>query len=180
MQTLYEKNHREMQHSLRVSALCEEIALQMKLDKDTISQIKTAGLMHDIGKIAISEGILNKPCSLLPDEWNEVKRHSEIGYRILSSVNEFSEIANHILEHHEKWDGSGYPKGLKGEEISLQARIINVADAYDAMTGYRTYRSALSKEEAIAEIIKFSGIHFDPMISRVLVENVLQETWKQS
>ncbi|MBN2604963.1 MAG: HD-GYP domain-containing protein, partial [Bacilli bacterium] len=179
MQTLYEKNHREMQHSLRVSALCEQIAREMKLDKDAIGQIKTAGLMHDIGKIAISEEILNKPTTLLSGEWNEVKRHSEIGYRILNSVNEFSDIANYILEHHEKWNGTGYPKGLKGEEISLQARIINVADAFDAMTGYRTYRTALSKEDAIAEIIKYAGIQFDPSICKIFVENILHAKYEK-
>lgn len=100
-------------------------------------------------------------------------------YRILASVNEFSEIAIHVLQHHEKWNGKGYPKGIKGEEISLQARVIAIADAYDAMTGNRTYRTELSEEEAIAEIRRCSGTQFDPDISRIYIEKVLGKEWGQ-
>lgn len=177
MRTLYEKNSREMNHSLRVGNLCEQLAKRLDLSIDKIKQIKTAGLMHDIGKIAVNEEILNKPSTLTEEEWTEIKRHSEVGCRILSSVNEFNDIANYILEHHEKWDGSGYPNGLKGEEITFEARIINIADAYDAMTGYRTYRSKLTKDQAIAEIKKYAGIHFDPEICKVFVVEVLNEEW---
>ena len=146
----------------------------MSFTNDEANEIKLAGLMHDIGKIGISETILNKPNNLNTNDWVEVKRHPEIGYRILSSVNEFSQIANYVLEHHEKWDGTGYPKGLKGDEISLQARIIAVADSYDAMTKERTYRKALSKEEAIAELKKCSGTQFDPEVVKVFIENDLE------
>jgi len=138
MSSLYEKNHREMLHSKRVSVICEAMATQMKFSQDDINRIRTAGLMHDIGKIAIVDTLLNKVGSLNRDEWDEIKRHSEIGYRILSSANEFSEIADYVLAHHEKWDGSGYPKGLSGEDIPLEARIIAVADSFDAMTSDRT------------------------------------------
>lgn len=172
MNTLYEKNNREMLHSKRVSEVCEEIASKMNFEKDAFHQIRLAGLMHDIGKIGISEKILNKPGKLNSDEWKEIERHSEIGYRILSSVNEFSEIADYVLEHHEKWDGTGYPRGLKGEEISLQARIIAVADAFDAMTSHRAYRSALSEEKAINEIKKCAGIQFDPNIVKIFIEMI--------
>jgi len=170
--TLYEKNRREMLHSKRVSELCEMIATKMNFEKDHVNRIKVAGLLHDIGKIGIDENILNKPRELSNDEFKEIERHSEIGYRILSSVNEFSDIANYILEHHEKWDGQGYPKRLKGEEISLQARIIAVADAYDAMTSERSYSEAISKEEAILEIQKCSGTQFDPQIAKIFTENI--------
>jgi diguanylate cyclase (GGDEF)-like protein/PAS domain S-box-containing protein/putative nucleotidyltransferase with HDIG domain len=173
MNTLYEKNNREMFHSNRVSKICEDIATQMNFNKDSVNQIRIAGLMHDIGKIVIDEKILDKPQKLNFDEWKEIEKHSEIGYRILSSVNEFSEIAEYILEHHEKWNGSGYPRGLKGKEISLQARIIAVADAYDAITGERTYSKMLSEEDAINEIKRCSGTHFDPDIAKVLIEKVL-------
>jgi len=175
MNTLYEKSHREMRHSQRVSEICEIIAVKMNLDKDAINQIKMIGLIHDIGKMGIDEKILNKPGKLDNDEWNEMRKHPEIGYRILSSVNEFSEMANYILEHHERWDGKGYPKGLSGEEISLQARIVGVADAYDAMTSDRAYRMGLSEVEAIAEIKRCSGTQFDPEIAELFMEAVLRK-----
>ncbi|MEI8216516.1 MAG: PAS domain S-box protein [Eubacteriales bacterium] len=178
MNTLYEKNHREMLHSKRVSEICESLARKLNLEKDTIKQIKIAGLMHDIGKIGIDEKILNKPEKLTDEEWNEIKKHSEIGYRILSSVNEFSEVANYVLEHQEKWDGSGYPRGLKGKEISIQARIISIADAYDAMTSQRAYSSALTQQEAIDEILKYSGVQFDPEIVKVFAENVINKNFE--
>lgn len=173
--TLYEKNEREMNHSKRVSSLSERLGIELGFDKDMVNQIKIAGLMHDIGKIGIDESILNKSTGLNRDEWKEVKKHSEIGYRILSSLNEFSEIADHILAHHEKWNGTGYPKGLKGEQISIQARVINIADAFDAMTGKRTYKNPSSKTEAIDELRKFSGIQFDPNIVEVFINKVLNK-----
>lgn len=175
MNTLYEKSNREMMHSNRVGQICEKIGIRMKLDQDEINQIRTAGLIHDIGKMGIDEKILNKPGALCDEEWSEIQRHPEIGYRILSSVNEFSEMANCILEHHERWDGQGYPKGLKGEEISLQGRIVAVADSFDAMTSDRTYRKGLAQNEAIAEIKRCAGSHFDPLVARMLVEVVHTE-----
>lgn len=168
--TLYEKNNREMLHSNRVSKLCEDIAIKMNFDKDDVNKIRLAGLMHDIGKIGIAEKILNKPQKLTNNEWIEMKRHPEIGYRILSSVHEFSEIADYVLEHQERWDGKGYPRGLKGEKISLQARIIAIADAFDAMTTHRAYGIILSQGEAIEEIRKCSGTQFDPTIARLFTE----------
>ena len=173
IKTLYEKNNREMLHSKRVSELCEVIAAKLNFDKDAISQMRLAGLMHDIGKIGIDENILNKTIGLLGDEWNEMQRHSEVGYRILSSVNEFSEIANYVLEHHERWDGQGYPRGLKGDEISMQARIISVADAFDAITCVRTYKAAISEVDALVEIQRCSGSQFDPFVVKVFIEQVM-------
>ena len=167
MNTLYEKNHREMLHSKRVSEICETIASCMNLSKDDVSQIKLAGLMHDIGKIGIDERVLNSTGKLDEAEWKEVKRHSEVGYRILSSCSEFSEIAKFVLDHHERLDGKGYPKGLKSEDISIPARIIAIADAFDAMTRERTYTKVLSEQEAIDEIKRCSGTQFDPEIAKV-------------
>ena len=178
MSSLFEKNNREMKHSERVGELSADIASKMNLSEDDVRQIRIAGLMHDIGKIGIDEKILNKPMKLNAGEWKEIERHSEIGYRILSSVNEFSEIADFILEHHEKWNGKGYPKGLVHDAISLQARIIAVADAFDAMTGSRTYGKTLSNTEAVQEIIRCSGTQFDPSVTHVLVEKILGMTWK--
>ena len=173
MNTLYEKNHREMLHSKRVSNICEKIAIEMNLSIDTINQVRIAGLVHDIGKIGIDERILNCTQKLDASQWEEIKKHSEIGYRILSSVVEFTEIAKFVLQHQEKWDGTGYPTGLKGNEISLEARIITMADSYDAMTSKRTYGKILTEEEVISEIRKYSGIQFDPELAIVFIEKII-------
>jgi HD-GYP domain-containing protein (c-di-GMP phosphodiesterase class II) len=149
----------------------------MNFTKDEVSLMKIAGLMHDIGKIGIGDSILNNPDLLNKEEWRDIRRHSEIGYRILSSANEFSEIADYILEHHERWDGFGYPKGLKGDQISIQARIIGIADSYDSMTSDRSYRKALSEDEAKMEIKANAGRQFDPEIARIFVEKVLGKEW---
>ncbi len=173
MNTLFEKSKRESLHSKRVSIICKYIALNMNFEKDDVSKIKTAGLIHDIGKIGVDEFILNKPGKLNDFEWSEIKKHPEAGWRILSSAKEFVELADFINEHHEKWDGTGYPKGLKGEEISIEARIITIADTYDAMTSRRAYKKALNKEEAIAELLRCRGTQFDPEIVDVFVNKVL-------
>ena len=175
MKTLFEISEREMLHSERVSEMCGEIAFHMNFDKNEINKIKTAGLIHDIGKIGIEEKILNKVKRLEQEEWQELKKHPEIGWRILKSTTEFSELAQNILEHHERWDGKGYPKGIKGDEISKEARIINLVDSYDAMTNDRSYRNGLTKKEAIAEIIKCTGTQFDPEIVGVFIKKVLME-----
>lgn len=174
MKILFEKNEREMKHTERVSDLCGAIASELNCNSNYIEQIKLAGLLHDIGKIGINENILNKVKRLSADEWELVKRHSEIGYRILSSVNEFSEVANYVLEHHEKYDGTGYPRGLKGDDISLQARIISVADSFDTMTNNRIYGRALTKKEAILELKRCSGTQFDPFIVDVFIEKIIK------
>jgi len=170
--TLHEKNKREEQHSHRVSALCNSIGKALALPDGEIEELKTVGLLHDIGKIAIEETTLNKQGSLSEAEWEEIKRHPEIGYRILSTVNDMSEMAEYVLCHHERWDGTGYPRGLKGEEIPFQSRIIAIADAYDAMTSERSYRSALQEEAAIDELQRNSGIQFDPKIVNIFIETV--------
>ncbi|SHH49549.1 HD domain-containing phosphohydrolase [Clostridium grantii] len=177
MNSLFEKSNREMLHSIRVSNLCESIAKNLNFTKDSINQIRIAGLMHDIGKIGIEDSILNKKSRLNDEEWNAIKRHPEIGYRILSSANEFSEIADFILAHHEKFDGTGYPKKLKGKNIPIEARIISIADAYDAMISERTYKNELSVDQAILEIKRSSGTQFDTSIAKIFVEKVLGKKW---
>lgn len=177
MNSLFAKNERELFHSKRVSELCEAIATEMGFAQPDIDQLRLGGLMHDIGKIGVSEAVLNKEGKLDPGEWSEVERHSEIGYRILGSVNEFAKIADYVLEHHERVDGQGYPRGLTDTEISLQAKIIMLADAYDAMTSDRPYRAALSKQQALQEIKEHSGTQFDRNVAEVFVEMVLGEKW---
>jgi len=176
MNTLFEKSKRESLHSARVSKICEAIAIKLNFTKDDISRIRIAGLIHDIGKISIDEKILNKAGKLNTKERQEIEKHPESGWRILSSSDEFSDLENFILCHHERWDGQGYPNGLIGEQIPLESRIIAVADAYDAMTGERSYRTAISKDEAAKEIMRCSGSQFDPKIADVFVNKVLFES----
>jgi diguanylate cyclase (GGDEF)-like protein/PAS domain S-box-containing protein len=173
MKTLFEKSNRESQHSDRVGTICQAIASTMNFDKSYVKKMRIAGLVHDIGKIGIDDKILNKSGPLSNDEWLEIKKHPEIGWRILSTSNDYLELAQFVLNHHERWDGGGYPNGLKGEEILLESRIIAVADAYDAMTSKRTYRKGYGKEESIKELIRCSGTQFDPEIVDVFVNQVL-------
>ena len=177
IKTLHEKNPREEQHSQRVSEICQSIGRELGFSEIKISKLKVVGLLHDIGKIAIDESILNKPGKLTEQERDEIKRHPDIGYRILSTSHDMSELADCILAHHERWDGTGYPKGLKGEAIPTIARIIALADSYDAMTSERSYRKPLSEEVALAEIQKNAGSQYDPEIARIFVEKVLVKRW---
>lgn len=171
--TLHEKNKREENHSRRVSELCERLAKAFGLGEMAANELRLVGLLHDIGKIAIHESILNKEGRLTAEEWKEMKRHSEIGYRILNSVEDMAGLAQYVLAHHEHYDGNGYPKGLRGEEIPLQSRIISIADAYDAMTASRPYRKTVSTEQAAQEIKRCSQTQFDPVLAKVFIEDVL-------
>ncbi len=173
VRTLYEKNPREEAHSKRVSELSYAIGKAMELPEHEINRVKTAGLLHDIGKIAISNEVLEKNGPLAPAEWTEIRRHPETAYRILSSVNEMADLAEMVRQHHERWDGNGYPRGLKAEQIEVTARIICIADAYDAMTSHRPYRNAMPTKEALNEITKNAGIQFDPEIVQIFKQKVI-------
>ena len=129
----------------------------------------TAGMLHDIGKIATDKRVLNKRGALDQAEWREIQRHPEVGYNILSAVNDYAPLAEYVLAHHERWDGSGYPNGLRGAAIPRVARVIAIADAYDAMTSDRPYRQGMSHEDALLEIQRCSGTQFDPDIVRVFL-----------
>lgn len=171
--TLHEKNKREEQHSKRVSFMCERMGQLLGLDEEQVHELKTVGLLHDIGKIAVDENILNKPSPLDDSEWEEIKRHPEVGYRILSTVNNMSEMAEFVLAHHERWDGKGYPKGLKQDQIPLQSRIISIVDAFDAMTSTRTYGYNLTRDEAYHELKENAGTQFDPALVDIFLEKVI-------
>ena len=170
LKSLHEKNPREEMHSQRVSNICVEIGKKLKMSKSELNLLKAISSLHDIGKIAIDEAILNKPGKLTDEEWKKIKQHPEIGYRIISSSPEHAEIAYDILSHHERYDGAGYPQGLKGEEIPIRARIVAIADAYDAMISKRTYRDPLTKEEALAELVRCRGTQFDPELVDIFLE----------
>lgn len=178
MNTLHEKNKREELHSRRVSTFCASLATALEMSDLEVSEMKLLGLMHDIGKIAICETILNKEGALTKSEWGEMKRHPEIGYRILTSVDDMASLSISVLAHHERYDGTGYPKGLKGLEIPLQARIIAIADAFDAMTSTRTYRECFTIDQAVQEIRDQSGSQFDPKLAKIFVEEVLNKPWQ--
>lgn len=177
MNSLFEKSNRERHHSDRVGSICESIAINMNFSQEDIQQIKIAGRLHDIGKIGVDDSILNKEGKLDKNEWEEMKKHSEIGYRILSPIHEFSEISEYVLSHQERWDGKGYPQNIKGEEIPIQSRIIAVADAFDAMTEQRTYRKIMNETEAADEIRKCAGTQFDSEVAKIFIEKVLNKNW---
>lgn len=172
--TLYEKNKREERHSNQVSQLCEAMGIALGLPEYQIMELKTVGLFHDIGKIAIDEDILSKKGPLNEEEWDEMKRHSEIGYRILSTSNDMSEMAEYVLAHHERWDGKGYPRGLRGQDIPLVSRIISIADAYDAMTSESSYQEVLPVEEAVKILKSNAGTKFEPELVEIFIERVLE------
>ena len=169
MQTLNEKSEREKRHSVQVSEWAKKIGEAMCLNPQVVKEIETAGLVHDIGKIAVREEVLNKPGQLTEEEYDEIKKHSESGYQILKSVDAYSSLAEDVLAHHERFDGHGYPRGLKGEQIPLIGRIICIADAYEAMISDRSYRKGMAHESALAEIIRCSGTQFDPTITQAFI-----------
>jgi HD-GYP domain-containing protein (c-di-GMP phosphodiesterase class II) len=143
------------------------MAEAMNLPKEKISVIRNAGLLHDIGKIGIPDSILNKEGMLDEQEWRQIKAHPELGVEILRYVAELSNSLPIILNHHEHYDGSGYPSGLSGEKIPLEARLLSVADAYDAMTSLRPYHNQRSPQDAIDELRRCAGTNFDPELVEV-------------
>ena len=172
-QTLNEKYDEERIHSDRVSQLCKQMGEKLNLNIDQIKELEFAGLMHDIGKITIPDSILDKPGQLSEDEWVIMKKHTINGYHILRSANQYSRLAEYALTHHERWDGKGYPNNLSGTEIPLFSRIIAIADSYEAMTANRSYRKALCREHAIAELKRCSGTQFDPDLVEVFINEVV-------
>lgn len=171
------KSSWEEVHTKRVGLICEDIGKAYHLNADEIQTLRAAGELHDIGMITVDEAIIEKTGTLTNAEWSEIRRHPETGYRLLSSTAEFNYIAEYIFEHHERWDGTGYPRGLKGESIQWKARVIAIADAYDAMTNNRSYRKALSEAAAVDEVKKHAGTQFDPEIARIFIEKVLGYKW---
>jgi diguanylate cyclase (GGDEF)-like protein/PAS domain S-box-containing protein len=170
LRTLHEKHSETEEHTMRIKEMSYKLGTRLGLSKDKLDELELLGLLHDIGKIGIPEHILLKPSKLTGDEWEVMKTHTEIGYRIAKSTPELSHIADEILAHHERYDGTGYPNGWKGEEIPLLARIINVIDSFDVMTHKREYKEAKDIDYAVEELKKCSSKQFDP----ILVEEFLR------
>ena len=169
MATLYARSNETEEHGRRLAQLTKMIGEQIGLGQSALDDLELLSMLHDIGKVGIDDRILKKPGQLTSDEWVQMKKHSEIGYRIAMATPELQHIAGLILRHHERWDGSGYPGGLKGLDIPLASRILSIADAFDAMTENRVYREALSKESAIIELQAYAGEQFDPELTEVFV-----------
>jgi len=172
--TMLERSRETEEHGERMVALASRIAVELGLSEMELYELELFATLHDLGKVGIDDRILTKPGRLTPEEWKEMEKHPEIGYRIAVSSPELAPIAELILSHHERWDGTGYPQELKGENIPLLSRILAIADAYDAMTEDRVYRKAMTSEDAIAEIKRNSGAQFDPVIVESFIKVVGQ------
>jgi len=163
-------------HSIRVAEYSENIARRLKLNEYDIELLANLANLHDLGKIQVDLSILNKPGSFTKEDWDEMKKHPLVGYNIVKEITFLKSEANAILHHHERVDGKGYPCGIKDNEISLFAKILMVADSYDAMTTDRPYRKALTNKEAISELKNNSGTQFDQRIAKTMIEILEEKT----
>ena len=168
--TIDAKDNYTKGHSMRVAKYSRMLSERMGLSREEIEEITKMAMLHDIGKIGVPDAIINKTSKLAEEEYNVVKGHPGIGYDILSEMPEMKDIGIGARWHHERYDGKGYPDGLKGEEIPLAARIICVADAYDAMTSNRSYRSLIPQDIVKQELEKGKGTQFDPNIAAIMLE----------
>lgn len=151
-------------HSERVVTFSLRLGHELGLDREALRNLELGALLHDIGKIGVPDAILRKPAALTQDEWDKMKLHPHHGQNILRNIPFLATAAQLVAQHHEKWDGTGYPFGLRGEDIELNARIFAVADAFDAMVSDRVYRKGRPYEEAIAELERCAGTQFDPLV----------------
>jgi len=164
-------------HSERMITFGLRLGFELGLEKEALRDLEFGTMLHDIGKINISDEILKKPERLDMSEWASMKRHPILGHEILHGIPFLDGASRIVAEHHECWDGSGYPNGLRGEDIAVGARILAVVDAFDAMISDRVYRKRRSYQEAVAELERFSGIQFDPLVVEAF-KNVPPEDWE--
>ena len=158
-------------HSTRVADMAYNLGKVLGMKKEELKLMHIAGDLHDIGKIGVPDNVLNKPDKLEAEEWELMKKHCDIGYNILSKASTFKDISEIVLYHHERWDGKGYPKGLKEKEIPFASRILAVCDSIDAMKSDRPYRKSISDEICKNEISKNQGIMYDCKIAKCILEN---------
>jgi diguanylate cyclase (GGDEF)-like protein/PAS domain S-box-containing protein len=169
LKTLEEKSYETEAHTRGMQKMAQLIGKRMNLPDAELSRLDLLITLHDIGKINIAEEILIKNGPLTAEEWETIKKHPEIGFRIARATEEFAHVAEDILAHHEKWDGTGYPRGIEGSAIPLLARITAIADAYEVMTNGRPYKSAMPKKEIHSEFMRCSGIQFDPALVQIFL-----------
>jgi len=162
LKTLAEKSYETEAHTRNMQEIALKIGSRIGLPDSELNRLNLLITLHDIGKINIPEELLTKKDALSKDEWEVMKKHAETGFRIARATEEFAHVADGILSHHEKWDGTGYPQGLKGKDIPLLARITTIADAFEVMSNGRPYKKALEPKVIIAEFEKCAGTHFDP------------------
>jgi HD-GYP domain-containing protein (c-di-GMP phosphodiesterase class II) len=173
--TIELKDHYTGEHVENTVHYSTELAKRLHLPQDEIENIREASVLHDLGKIGISDQILHKKSKLTKKEFDVIKKHPQIAADIIRPIQFMHDIIPLILYHHERWDGKGYPAGLKGEEIPVGARIISVSDVYQALTSNRPYRKAFSKKAAVDIIKKGAGTQFDPNIVDIFIPMVLKE-----
>ena len=177
--TMSEKNYATRTHADRMTELSRRFGDELGLPERIIDEIELVSTLHDIGKISLDVNVLNKPGQLNKDEWREIHKHPEVGFRIANATPELRHLSEYILCHHERWDGKGYPQGLTGDDIPLISRIIAITDAFDAMTADRPYRKAMSENAAVAEIEKNAGTQFDPNLTGLFIRKVLNKNTRQ-
>jgi HD-GYP domain-containing protein (c-di-GMP phosphodiesterase class II) len=175
VKTLEAKDPYTKGHSERVAEYAERCGKRMELGIRRLEVLYSAGLLHDIGKIGVRDAILNKPSTLTIDEYAHVKRHPEISEAILAGLNFLIDESDILSQHHERYDGKGYPRGLKGDQISIEGAIIQVADAWDAMTSRRVYRSEFNVDDALTELTRNAGTQFNPEVVGVFVRMIQEE-----
>ncbi|MGM0379761.1 MAG: MASE3 domain-containing protein [Bacillota bacterium] len=175
LNTLTAKSNETKEHAVRMTKLAVDFGEKLDLSNSQMHRLSLLATLHDIGKTTIPKAILKKPGKLTDEEWKIVKEHSKRGYKIASASEEFALVADDILSHHEKWNGSGYPNQLVGKDIPYLARIISIIDAYDVMTNARSYSKAMSRENALKEIKDCAGSQFDPTLSEYFIEMMEKE-----